>query len=117
MDNDNQKPITNAQPIQPSASSEPSVPQATVSEASGDSNKMILYLIIGLVIVVALVGGIYFFLSKQQTAIETNTNQPVAQVSPTPQDTVDALDRDLSALNIGTADSDFSSVDSDLEQL
>lgn len=95
---------------------QPAVPQTPIAPEppSGDSNKMVLWLVIGLVIVVVLVGGIYFFLSKQQTK---TTETTTVQTTPQPQDTVDALDKDLNALNVENADSDFASVDQDLEQL
>lgn len=72
---------------------------------------------IGLVIIVLVVGGIYFFLSRQQATIQTLQPESTVQVTPKPQDTIDALDRDLNALNIENADSDFASIDQDLQQL
>lgn len=117
MENSNQTqqpPVANTPP--PQAPAAPQTPIAAPEPASGDSNKMVLWLVIGLVIVVVLVGGIYFFLSKQQTT-ETGTKQPVVQVTPKPQDTVDALDKDLNALNVESSDSDFASLDQDLQQL
>lgn len=116
MDKNNpplQPSVANAAPVQPST------PQVPISNPPPESNKVILWLVIGLVAIVVVVGGIYFFLSKQQanTAQTTNVERPIVQASPKPSDTVDALDKDLSALNVGTADADFSSVDQDLQQL
>lgn len=112
-----QPPAVNTAPPQ-APSSQPSAPQTPIPDSSsGDSNKMILWLLLGLVIVVALVGGIYFFLSMQQggSIEQPATEQEVVQV--TPPDTMDALEKDLNALNVENADSDFASVDQDLEQL
>lgn len=116
MENNNQtqqSPAVNT--IPPQAPTTPQTPIAP-EPPSGESNKMVLWLVIGLVVIVVLVGGIYFFLSKQQST-ETGTKQPVVQVTPKPQDTVDALDKDLNALNIESSDSDFASIDQDLQQL
>lgn len=96
-------------------------PAPTPQPVEPGSNKLVLYFVIGLVIIVLLIGGVYLFMSRQQQTVK-NTNmaavpQPVVQVNPKPQDTVDALDKDLSALNVGTSDTDFSSIDQDLKQL
>lgn len=118
MDDSNQTmhiPVANTPPAQ--VPPQPPVPQVPVTEPTGDSKKMILWLVIGLMVVVALVGGIYFFLSSQQAG---NTEQPVAEkkvVQTTPPDTMDALERDLSALNIEDTENDFTSIDQDLQQL
>lgn len=114
MDNDNltqQPPAANTPPSQaPAAPQTPIAPEPP----SGDSNKMVLWLVIGLVIVVVLVGGIYFFLSKQQASTTETTTVQTTLTSP---DTMDALEKDLNALNIEDAESDFTSIDQDLEQL
>ncbi len=134
MDNNNPTqpapPTANAAPIDPTAPVQPSVSQTPQSAAapqtptspaptSEESKKPVLWLIIGLVVVIALVGGIYFFLSRQQAAstAQKATEQPIVQTPQKAPDTVDALDRDLSALNIDNTDADFASVDSDLQQL
>ncbi len=120
MDNNNsvtQQPTTNTVPPQPQpvASQTPVTPESP----SGDSNKMILWLLIGLVVIVVSIGGIYLFLSKQQAAVPESqtTKTPIVQATPKPQDTVDALDRDLSSVNVADPNSDFPSVDQDLQQL
>lgn len=111
------------QAMQPPASApqapepQPAVPQVPVSEPpSGDSNKMVLWLVIGLVVVIVLVGGIYFFLNQQQAgnSAQQATEQEVVQNTP---DTLDALEKDLSTLNIEDTETDFVPIDQDLEQL
>lgn len=92
------------------------IPEAPVPQA-GESNKIIMWFVMGLVVIVILVGGAYLFLSKQQPTVTNQTPlQPVVQ-APKPQETVDALDKDLSDLNVANSDSDFSLVDQDLKQL
>lgn len=94
---------------------QPAVPQVPVSEPpSGDSKKMILWLVIGLVVVIVVVGGIYFFLNQQtKNRAEQATEQPIVETT----DTTDALEKDLSTLNIEDAESDFAPIDQDLQQL
>lgn len=119
MDNDNtqelaQTPAPNIQPPQQAVT-----PQNTTVAAppapSGHSNKFILWFVVVLVVIVLLSGGIYTFLSRQKA--ETSSSQPIVQATIKPQDTIDALDRDLSAVNVGDVDDNFSSVDQDLQQL
>lgn len=120
MDGSNQamQPPANPPQTPVAAQPQPAVPQVPVSEPpSGDSKKMILWLVIGLVIVIVVVGGIYFFLNQQQ--VKNNAQQATGQetVQATPPDTTDALEKDLSTLNIEDAESDFTSIDQDLGQL
>lgn len=91
--------------------------------SASSGNKIMLFFVGGLVLVVLLVGGAYLFMSRQQAEKNARNKtgeaatQPMAQVTPRPQDTVDALDKDLSAVDVGSGESDFSSIDSDLQQL
>lgn len=113
MDNNNQ-----VQPQSVNTGPAPAPVPVVPTPSAGDSNKMILWLIIGFVIVIGLVGGVYFFLSRQQTANTAQTiDRPITQVTKKPPETVDALDKDLSALNVDNSDSDFATVDQDLQQL
>lgn len=126
MDNNNpsiQTPVVNTPqaPVPP----QPVVPQVHVSDTpSGDSKKMILFLVAGIIAIALLVGGIYFFLNMQQAgktneqSTETAANKPVVKATPIPPvDTIDALDKDLNAVNVGTTDADFAPIDQDLQQL
>lgn len=110
MENNTQIP-----PVQPAQEAAPqpiNVPQT--SNGSG-GNKILLWFVIGLVIVVALVGGIYFFLNQQQASTPKET--AVVQ-TPIPSPKED-LEGELNSINVDTAteSSDFSSVDQDLQQL
>ncbi len=69
----------------------------------------------GLIIIVLLVGGVYCFLSRQQTA---PTQAPITQVSPSPVAQQD-LGSELNNINVDVAGatSDFTAVDQDLQQL
>lgn len=93
-------------------------PPVPVPAPEGSSNKLVLWFIIGLVLVIGLVGGIYFYLSKQAAKPEAPVSQkPIVQVQPSPPDTMDALERDLNDIKDASPDSDFTSVDQDLGQL
>lgn len=98
---------------QPAAPVVPTVPVPPTAEKS-EGNKMVLWFVIGLIVIIALVGGIYFFLSKQQVVPQPKmvTQTP----SPTPQEN---LENDLNNVNVDTAtsSSDFTTIDQDLQQL
>lgn len=122
MDNSNPAAQTTPDPIANTVPPEPIVPQVSIQNTSsgGDSKKIILWLVVGLVVVMGLVGGIYFFLSQQQPTNSSMkpSEQVVVKATPKPPvDTVDALDRDLNAVNIASSEADFIPVDQDLQQL
>lgn len=118
MENNTQIP-----PVQPAQEAAPQPINVTqISNGSGGNeqvpssgNKILLWFVIGLVIVVALVGGIYFLLSKQQASTPKET--AVVQ-TPIPSPKED-LEEELNSINVDTAteSSDFSSVDQDLQNL
>ncbi len=90
-------------------------PQPSVQPAIGESNKMIFWLIGGLVVILLTVGGIYWFLSQQQL---TSQQQPAAQeTTETPTDSIDNLDRELNSVDVQSADSELESIDEDLQNL
>lgn len=84
------------------------------ADPSSKGNKMILWFITGLVITVAIVGGIYFLLSREQNN-NTSTKEEVAVQTPlpTPQEN---LEDDLKAIDIDSNAGDFETVDQDLSQ-
>lgn len=93
----------------------PVMPQVPISNPSS-SNKIVLWFVGGLVLVVLIVGGIYLFLSRQQAVVPTKTQQPITQApTPTPQEN---LEGDLNSVNLDTGTpGDFTSVDQDIQQL
>lgn len=86
-------------------------PQTPKSEG-GDSKKMILYLVIGLLVVGGLVFGIYYFISNQQKTPDTSQKS-----APKQTESVDTLESDINAVGVDDIDKEFSSVDSDLQSL
>lgn len=109
---DNNNPPATAGPV-------PVSPQPTPLQAEDNkgSNKIILWFVIGLVIVVVAVGGIYLFLSRQQAATPRTQAQTVKTQTPasTPQKSLEA---DLEAIDVESgADKEFTSIDQDLQQL
>lgn len=125
MDGNNPTRETPAPNIPPPQPTPPVAPQVTVpgvsSGGSNGSNKILMWFIIGLIIVVLAVGGIYFFLSKQPTPTPIPTPQPATtttEASPAPAITA-GLENDLNNINVdetGT-NTDFAPVDQDLQQL
>lgn len=110
MDNNSSIPQpaipTNTQPVQPVA--------PPLTNGSGGS-KMVLWFVIGLVAVIALIGGIYLYLSKQQAAVPQSD---VVKQTPAPTP-AENLENDLNSINVDTStqSSDFVPVDQDLKQL
>ncbi len=98
---------------QPAVATPPAAPAP-----DGGSKKMILMLIVGMVTVILIVGGLYMFLSKQQSAPvpqvqqTTNVSKPpsLAQVK-------DVLDQELDSINVSASEGDFKSVDQNLQSL
>lgn len=118
MDNSNlnsQAPIVNT-PVTNTPPPQPAVPQTpTPAAPAGDSNKLIIWLVVGLVVIIVLVGGIYLFLSKQQAASQTLTPSPLTSQPPAPQEN---LENELNNIDVNAgADSDFTSIDQDLQNL
>lgn len=97
------------------AAVQPAPPQAPIKAAPA-SKKMILWLILGLAVIVLAAGGIYLYLSRQQTANSLQTN---ATQTPTPveENLENDLNTDLNTIDVEGLDQDFSSVDQDLKQL
>ena len=105
----NPNPATN--PVQ--AAQQPSIGIVPPQPApSGNSNNKILWIIIGLVAVTVLVGGIYWNITNQQKAATTTVPKP----TPT-SESVNTLERDLNSTSLDDLDNEFSSLDSDLQQL
>lgn len=114
MDNNNNPQVPQSAaapniPVQP----QPAQEVAPFNGSGG--NKILLWFVIGLIAIVAIVGGIYFFLSQQRV---NTSNEPIAVQTPIPSPKED-LEDDLNSINVDTAteNSDFSSVDQDLQNL
>ena len=72
-----------------------------------------MWIIVGLVIIALVVGGIYWYLGKQQPSEVT---QSITQAKSTPQPEVN-YDQELNSVDIATPEADFNSVDKDLQSL
>ncbi len=107
--------MTNTQPQFPN----PAAPQTpNITAAGGDSNKMILWFVVGIIAILLLVGGIYLFFSRQQAETTAQkATETIVQTTPKPEETVDALDRDLQSVNIASPEGDLAPIDQDLNQL
>ena len=90
-------------------------PTAVSTPAPESDNKMVWWLAGGLVVIILVVGGIYWYLSKQQSAVvpsQTGSSQtPVPQVQENLENDINAVDAEA------PVESDFSSVDQDLQSL
>lgn len=99
-------PATNI--VQP-ASTQRGEPAAT-QPASGNNNKMILWLVGGLAVIILVFGLIYFYLNSQK--------KPQIKPTPTPSPQVqENLESELNSVEVNNLDTEFSTVDQDLENL
>lgn len=122
MDNNNPNPVppvstpATAIPPQP-VQSAPVVPTTPVAPPKGGLGKIIIILVVVLLIILSGV-AVYFFIIKQPAKTPQDTiPQAVIQTSPKPENTVDALEKDINTIQDESLESDFSSVDSDLQNL
>lgn len=120
MENNNQPQTPMTEGGQQAATvPQPAVPQVPIADTPKESSKIILWFVAGLIIIALIVGGGYFYLSRQQiTPVQTQNQTPVTVNSPSPS-TQQSLEGDLNNINVDTsgADSDFVGVDQDLQQL
>lgn len=104
-------------PAQPEPTVTPPAPTSPVTPPPvGDgSKKMVLFLIGGLIVIILVVGGIYYYLgNKQQTpAVVEQVPTPTAQPQ-TAQDLETELNTTVADPSL---DTDFSSVDKEIESL
>lgn len=122
MDSNNptsQTPI-NPQPVGAVQSAQPPAyqPQPPISQptSGGESNKMVLMLVIGLVVIALLAGGVYFFFGKQSQTSQPAQQAPVTSNTPLPEEN---LESNLESIDVETASDagEFNAVDTDIEQL
>lgn len=86
------------------------VQPAATQPASGNNNKMILWLVGGLAVVILVFGGIYFYLNSQK--------KPQIKPTPTPTPKVqENLESELNSVEVNNLDTEFTTVDQDLENL
>lgn len=97
---DNNNPVTN--PVTPVADPLPSGQPVKKSKT--------MWLIVGLVLVILLIAGIYLLQSRQKAS------QSV-KASPSPVVATDNLEQDLNSINVGDVESEFNTVDQDLQSL
>lgn len=110
MDSNNPQTSPQPAPVQPVQPAQPAAPQP-VEEGS---KKMGVWLIGGVVLILLIVGGIYLYMSRQQAKQSLQTETPPAATT-APQDN---LENDLESVNVESpVDSEFTSVDQDLQNL
>ena len=118
MDNNNQVPQGASAQTTAAPTQAPAEKNASTTPESGNKN-MILMLVVGVILILGLVGGIYYYLSMKQTA--TTSKQPetnIVKQAPAPIAQIkDALDKELDAIDVSASEGDFKSVDQDLQAL
>lgn len=87
------------------------IPQPTPpAEGTGSKNMMIIWIIVGLIVLILAIGGVYLYMNRT----------PAPKVQTTPPQTTQAqgtLEDELNALDVDSEGSDFSEVDKDLQSL
>lgn len=97
MDNNNPAPS----PMQPAQAPQP----------SKGGNKMVLWLVTGLIATILIVGGVYWYLSSQKPVLkESATKSKSSQTEAN-------LEKDLNLIDVPEVDANFAAVDKDLESL
>lgn len=103
-------------PVPPSAPLQPG--SVTVPAEKKSSGKLIMFFILGILVIGALVGGGYWYLSGIQSS---NTDKASSESTPVPvieqQAPKEDLQADLNNINIATDESDFAPIDQDLQGL
>lgn len=117
-------PVNPQQPVQPLPTQQPPVapvnpaPQPTTPQATPpkSSSKLFLWIFIGLLLVVFLAGGVYLYMVRQQANTVPQNPSQSSLPSPTAQEN---LEDTLNSVVIDTAtdSADFTSVDTDINQL
>lgn len=101
---------TTTPPTSPTPEVMQPAPGGIEQNAKSNESKMMLWLIGGLVAIILIVGGIYFYLSSQQKAQTQPTPTPASKVQ-------ENLENELNVLNVDDLDKEFSEVDKDLQSL
>ena len=95
-------------------------PVITESEDHAKDNKMIIRIVLGMVLIVLMMGGIYWYVSNNQKAstqvqtqpeISNSTNKKASTTS------VDSLEKNANSIDVQSADADFTDLDTDLKSL
>ena len=103
-------------PVGPATPPSPT-PVVTPAE-KGSSKKMVFMLIGGFVLVLGIVGVIYYFLSMRQQAqtqvpeVVTQTPAPASQTVP-----VESLEGEVNGVSIGDLETEFSTIEADVNSL
>lgn len=107
MDNNpTQTPVSAADPV--------TQPAANIVQEPPKGNKM-LWITLGVVVLILVVGGVYWYITSGQKAAPT-TVQPSPKPTASPQ-TVDTLEKDLNSVSLDDLDKEFSTVDTDFQGL
>ncbi len=95
----------------PSISQPTATPVVAQASEGGSSSRKWLFIGLGVIGLLVIVGGVYFFLSGSQNSQQT---QQAVQVDTSE---FDNLETETSQINLGDVESDFNEVDVDLQGL
>lgn len=100
---------------QPKPSQDPTTVIPPVPGDGSSSNKLVMFLILGIIVIGLAVGGIYLYLNQKQTTDLQNSRSAVT--TPIPVAKQENLEADLNSINIATDDADFATIDQDIQGL
>lgn len=88
----------------------PGVAQAQTPPPGG--SKKIMFVVVGLVLLIAIFAGVYWYMGQQANKTATQS-----QAVPSATPVADTIDSDLDAITVEELDADFATVDQDLQTL
>lgn len=113
----------NTPPVQPAPAPQPKPQPAPIAvpnmaqpgaAPTAGGNKMIFWLVGGLVLIILLAGGVFLFMNRQ-SAKTANTQTDRNKQTPAP--VKDTFEQDLNAIDVATPGAEFDSIDQDLQGL
>lgn len=107
------QPVANNMPNPQTANPNMMAPQPVTPAPEGKNNKTILLSLIGLVVIILVVGGIYLYFSNQQKVPQSK----IPAEPPKAADATQSLENDLDSVSVDDLDKEFSTVDQDLQSL
>ena len=108
--------MENNNPAPQTTPSQPTMQQNPQPTAPSGGSKMFLWIILGLIVTILIIGGVYWYLNNQQSKTDqANTSQ--TQSSAVPVKAESSLQTDLNSIEIPDVDNQFATIDKDINSL
>lgn len=118
--------MDNNTPVNPQTQPVPQTPQPNLmvspqqqhpiqdSTEAKSSNKMLFFLVGGIVIAILAAGGIYLYLNNQKPVVQTQPEQIAPVITPAPQT---VTEEEVQSVNVSDIEAEFTDVNKDLQGL